>query len=213
MWVSHANQRVRSPHLSQALKRDNYRCVVTGAYALDQFTDAPVMGIPLTGNLEVAHILPRSINGGVATSGSKRSEAAEVWAVMQRFGRISPLELNGDQVHRLENVITLWDGVHSLFDKLQMWFEPSDNDPYKYFVKTSFPRWGMPYLPESFIITTTDPTLPRPSPDYLRLHAACARVAHLSGAADAMYDPSFPNMICCHVALQRVACWASDHVH
>jgi hypothetical protein len=33
-------------------------------------------------------------------------------------------------------------------------------------------------------MTTTDPNLQRPSPNYLRLHAACARVAHLSGAAE-----------------------------
>jgi hypothetical protein len=32
-------------------------------------------------------------------------------------------------------------------------------------------------------MTTTDPNFPRPSPDYLRLHAACARIANLSGAA------------------------------
>jgi hypothetical protein len=42
-------------------------------------------------------------------------------------------------------------------------------------------------------MTSTDPRLPRPSPDYLRLHAACARVAHLSGAGayvGAMYRAS-----------------------
>ena len=33
-------------------------------------------------------------------------------------------------------------------------------------------------------MTTTDPGLPRPSPNYLCLHAACARIAHLSGAAE-----------------------------
>ena len=33
-------------------------------------------------------------------------------------------------------------------------------------------------------MTTTDPDLPRPSPDYLRLRAACARIAHFSGVAE-----------------------------
>ena len=44
---------------------------------------------------------------------------------MQRFGKISSEELDGDQVHRLENVITLWDAVRLLFDQLRIWFEPS----------------------------------------------------------------------------------------
>jgi hypothetical protein len=44
---------------------------------------------------------------------------------MQRFGKLSPQELNGDQVHCLENVITLWDAVSSHFYRLQVWFEPS----------------------------------------------------------------------------------------
>ena len=31
--------------------------------------------------------------------------------------------------------------------------------------------------------TSTDPSLPLPNPEYLKLHAAVCRVAHLSGAA------------------------------
>lgn len=38
-------------------------------------------------------------------------------------------------------------------------------------------------FPEYVIFTTPNPTnLPLPSPDYLALHAACAKVAYLSGA-------------------------------
>jgi hypothetical protein len=32
--------------------------------------------------------------------------------------------------------------------------------------------------------TSTDPSLPLPNPEYLKLHAAVCRVAHMSGAAD-----------------------------
>jgi len=39
-------------------------------------------------------------------------------------------------------------------------------------------------LPEFITFTSPDPIkFPVPSPDYFALHAACARVAHLSGAA------------------------------
>jgi hypothetical protein len=42
------------------------------------------------------------------------------------------------------------------------------------------------HLPPFPIITftSTDPSLPLPNPEYLKLHAAVCRVAHMSGAAD-----------------------------
>jgi hypothetical protein len=40
-------------------------------------------------------------------------------------------------------------------------------------------------IPDQIIFTTPDPVkLPLPSPDLLALHAACAQVAHLSGAGE-----------------------------
>ena len=39
--------------------------------------------------------------------------------------------------------------------------------------------------PDQVMVTTPDPVkLPLPSPDLLGLHAACAQVAHLSGAGE-----------------------------
>lgn len=59
------------------------------------------------------------------------------------------------------------------------------NDPHKCLVETSYPRERLEFkLPESFTMTTLNPDLPRPSPDYLCLRAACARIAHLSGVAE-----------------------------
>jgi hypothetical protein len=40
-------------------------------------------------------------------------------------------------------------------------------------------------LPKKVTFTSSDPTnLPVPSPELLALHAACAKVAHLSGASE-----------------------------
>lgn len=54
----------------------------------------------------------------------------DVSTVMQKFGGINPEELSGDKVHRLENIMTLWDPVHSLFDDLDIWFEPTVCTPH-----------------------------------------------------------------------------------
>jgi hypothetical protein len=39
-------------------------------------------------------------------------------------------------------------------------------------------------LPDTVTFTTTDPRLFLPDPRYLRVHATCAKVAHLSGAGE-----------------------------
>jgi len=93
--------------------------------------------------------------------------------------------------------------LHSMFDDLSLWFEEivvsappiasfecplvlisSQNNTYR--VCALDPGVGLlTMLPpnRSITFTSTDPHLPLPNPEYLRLHAAVCRVAHLSGAA------------------------------
>ena len=49
-----------------------------------------------------------------------------------------------------------------------------------YKIQTTRPFCLIPLDPVTF--TTSDPVLPLPSPQLLAVHAACAQVAHLSGA-------------------------------
>jgi hypothetical protein len=50
--------------------------------------------------------------------------AASLWAVIDRFGGIKITEeLNGADIHRIENVMTLVGDVHTKFDRLYIWFE------------------------------------------------------------------------------------------
>lgn len=48
---------------------------------------------------------------------------------------------------------------------------------------------GLLEIPTTVKFVSADETIPLPSPQYLALHALCARVAHLSGAAE--YIESF----------------------
>ena len=51
--------------------------------------------------------------------------APSPWAVMEHLGNVLVTkELNGPNIHRLENVMTLETGLHALFDNLNLWFEP-----------------------------------------------------------------------------------------
>ena len=57
-------------------------------------------------------------------SAMQHEYAASAWAVMCRMGGILVVdELNGNDGHRLENVMTMEMRLHGLFDSLGLWFE------------------------------------------------------------------------------------------
>lgn len=55
--------------------------------------------------------------------------------------------------------------------------------PNRYKVVTFFASADLLNLPLTVTFTTTDPQLALPSARYLGIHAACCRLAHMSGAA------------------------------
>jgi len=174
-----------------ALIRDEYCCVVTKRYDASSVKrirelHERVVSDPSadTEATQCAHIFAESTNSGIAPGSAIRDYAATMWAVMQRFGYESlPDELNGSKVHRLENVMTLIAALHTEFDQLGIWFVAT-NEMNKYRLEAAQPYTLRGY-PEYVTFTTPDQDkLPVPSPTYLAIHAACAKVAHLSGAAE-----------------------------
>ncbi|OJA13881.1 hypothetical protein AZE42_05401 [Rhizopogon vesiculosus] len=125
--------------------------------------------------------------------------AAEVWTLMQHIGEgLIPEEFDEAKIHCLENVMTLGINMHERFTKFYIWLEESVNfnifslepvlnqvtlqpTPHSYVLNSICP--SVLGTPQTVSFTTPDPVyLPLPSPQYLRLHAACARVLFLSGA-------------------------------
>lgn len=85
-----------------------------------------------------AHIIPESTNAGISgdNEGGDRVHllssvffhdqyeyAASVWAALERFGQVSLDGLNGRNIHRLENIITMDNNKHDMFSRLLVWFE------------------------------------------------------------------------------------------
>ena len=124
-----------------------------------------------------------------------------MWAVLSMFSS-KPEELheklNGNEIHRLENIITLALHVHTGFNALSVWFKPVDvclilllytlinklqDSPNTYTIHSEYggSRFcGLP-LPKTITFTTTNRELQVPSPYYLELHALCCKVSELSG--------------------------------
>jgi hypothetical protein len=130
---------------------------------------------------------------------TQKEYSASVLAVLKRFG-YNVESLNGPKVHSLFNVMTMERNVHDWFDRLDVWFEETVSvmlvshilyvlikcpETKKvancYNVKTATDRLQ---APKQVTFTSSDPTKypDLPSPKLLALHAACAKVAHLSGA-------------------------------
>lgn len=85
------------------------------------------------------------------------------------------------QCHRLENVMTVVPGFYLPLDQLKVWFVATNvENRYKLeaaepFILNNYPEYVTFKAPDSV-------KFPVPSVAYLAIHAACAKVAHLSGA-------------------------------
>ncbi|KAJ3508189.1 hypothetical protein NLJ89_g5889 [Agrocybe chaxingu] len=175
-----------------ALIRDRYRCVISGvidrnsARNIQELMDMLTSEENAKGDLtQCAHIFSESTNTKTLPDSKKERYAASVWAVMSSFGcEHIPAELNGAKVHRLENVMTLIPSLHEMFDTLKLWFIHKAGNTYR--IETpERERVFVREYPKEITFTSTMPEkLPVPSREYLAIHAACAKVAHLSGAAE-----------------------------
>ncbi|EFI27089.1 hypothetical protein CC1G_15218 [Coprinopsis cinerea okayama7 len=120
---------------------------------------------------------------------AKKYGSTTVWTVLERFGYGELLDqLNGPGIHRLDNVMALSLEVHEPFESLVFWLVPStahpDWQPNTYDIQSLYPP-ELLRLPKTVRFESSDPErLPLPNPRCLEIHAACAKVAHLSGAAE-----------------------------
>ncbi|KAF8803108.1 hypothetical protein BYT27DRAFT_6743825 [Phlegmacium glaucopus] len=169
--------------------RNEYRCVVTGKYDISSVLLIKELRDKLnadrslkTDGTQCAHIFAESTNQDIEPGSHKPDYAVTMWAVMVRFGYTQlPDDLAGSNVHRLENAMTVVPGFHLAFDQLKVWFVAT-NVENKYKLEAAEPFILNDY-PEYVAFKTPDPVkFPVPSAIYLGIHAACAKVAHLSGA-------------------------------
>lgn len=92
--------------------------------------------------------------------------------------------INGVEIDRPRNALTLTLSLHRAFGNFDVYFTPIPNRTHTYEIKT-FLRTGfhrvLPVTRELYL--TTDRNIEPPSPRLLALHCAIAHILHLSGAA------------------------------
>ncbi|KII85756.1 hypothetical protein PLICRDRAFT_178085 [Plicaturopsis crispa FD-325 SS-3] len=188
-----------------ALIRDGFRCMLTGKIDQSVFvSNSSVFPDPheMFTTTNCCHIMPEATNtfNDVKDPDLEASSiewASRVWTILERFGYGDiRKELEGTAAHWLGNILTLDASVHDLLDNLNLWLEKVSGQDHTYYVRTYPPRLRTGYsIPETVHFTVHDTDvpgfprpyvehLPLPSPRYLELHAACCKVAHMSGAAE-----------------------------
>ena len=97
--------------------------------------------------------------------------------------------IEGVNIDRPYNALTLTNDLHQRFGDLTIYFESSTNAaaPHTYIIQqtTSYPFFRRPKLPlNRTLFTTPDRTIDPPSSRLLAIHRACSLILHLSGAAE-----------------------------
>jgi len=220
------------------LKRDNYRCAVSGFIDYVTVRNNPTAASRTTGRafLEVAHIISQSLTEGVngaSPAAEKKFEwAADASAIIERFGSISLRKILGDAcLNNPYNAFMVSPFFHSLFDELRMWFAPVKvNDvvvAHTYEIKALDNSDLCDALPRVIFTPTQveSGVIEAPHPSLIALHAACANIAHMSRAAEYIerFDrdiDDLPDMTAVNApaeltrALTSPACywsWIKDH--
>ncbi|UZP37066.1 hypothetical protein NXS19_004882 [Fusarium pseudograminearum] len=181
------------------LLRDRYRCVISRKFdkteAVKRFQkhgrndaiDQDGMSLADPGQrfdyLEVAHILPHSLTR-LNSSGELSSTKAAALAILNMFDSGVAHLIEGVDIDRPFNALTLTLGHHVSFGEFQVYFEPV-GEPHTYRIGTFLP----PGLEEDVPVTRTlflteDRSIDPPSARLLAVHRAIAHILHLSAAGD-----------------------------
>ncbi|KAM3548064.1 hypothetical protein ARSEF4850_009639 [Beauveria asiatica] len=178
------------------LIRDRYRCVISRAFDMSKareqnnpggqiFDDK---GDPITdGNidwLEVAHILPHSLLH-VGSESEELSESRKTaLEILNMFDSDVVHLINGVEVDRPHNAITLTLSLHRAFGNFDLYFTPITDHPHTYEIKT-FRGIGYTMLPVTrTLYLAADHQIDPPLPRLLALHRAIGQILHLSGAGE-----------------------------
>jgi hypothetical protein len=93
--------------------------------------------------------------------------------------------IEGTDIDRPRNAITLTHDFHQLFGNFEVYFEPQDNQPHTYRIDST--RFGIlrhRIFPIHWTLFLTDTrTIDPPSPRLFAVHSAIAHILHLSAAA------------------------------
>ncbi|KAJ4498550.1 hypothetical protein C8R41DRAFT_937735 [Lentinula lateritia] len=183
----------------KALARDGYQCMITGVWDTNslerniELNELLVKSRGYEATVQTCHILSQSIMQGI---GDSRRPSSGVIAILTQFhlGHLVDVLVEKGGVHSLCNLLSLVQPLHEAFDRLGLWFDETDEDD-MYEVRVvrdsnlgTFSHVNrQPHFEVNEMLKKPKfrhVQLALPDSRFLALHAVCARVAHMSGAAE-----------------------------
>ncbi|KAK2812806.1 hypothetical protein FQN50_001135 [Emmonsiellopsis sp. PD_5] len=177
------------------LVRDRHRCVISRIFdqqeAIARLTQNlqgaqdddgnSLLGQP-TMMLEVAHVLPHSLTQTDANSQLNDSKKAALM-ILNMFDCDVAHLIDGINIDRPLNAISLTRDLHTHFGNFTVFFEPVPGQEHTYRIDTFLPQGILPGTPITrTLYLTDDRSIEPPSPRLLAVHRAIAYILHLSGA-------------------------------
>ena len=107
-------------------------------------------------------------------------------AILNMFDSGAAFLVEGTEIDRPRNAMTLAPRLHQLFGDFQIFFEPVDQQPHTYRIDTFVDYWLLEnLLPVSRTLYLTESkTIDPPSARLLAIHNAIAHILHLSAAGN-----------------------------
>ncbi|KAL8329816.1 hypothetical protein RB597_005210 [Gaeumannomyces tritici] len=177
------------------LVRDRHRCVISRKFDSVEGYDRHQAGVARDDDglpigphdlqlLEVAHILPHSL---AQASNSQLSTAQRATFDISNMFDVGVVHLiDGVEIDRPYNAITLSHTHHFHFGSFRIFFEPVSDQPHTYRIDAfdSFvgAMIGLPVTRTLYL--SENRTIDRPSPRLLAIHCAIGHILHLSGAGN-----------------------------
>ncbi|TWU70515.1 hypothetical protein ED733_000556 [Metarhizium rileyi] len=179
------------------LIRDMHRCVISRAFDMSKARELESLerqilddeGKPIEDDnisyLEVAHILPHLLVH-VRSETEELSESKKTaLEILNMFDNDVAHLINGVDVDRPHNAITLTLDLHRAFGNFDIYFTQIADRPHAYEIRT-FRKIGFQrMLPVTrALYLTADQSIDPPAPRLLALHRAIGHILHLSGAGE-----------------------------
>ncbi|KAG8812506.1 hypothetical protein FRC17_002006 [Serendipita sp. 399] len=200
----------RSNVKAKALGRDNYRCLLTDLVDDESFVTGKTSSKPgeISEPTEAAHIIPfhlvnfkpnsppapevdisaSDLDQDPKPANAKLERAEAFWKIISWFGNIDRKGLDGQNINRLGNITTLSQMTRSFFDQLKLCFDEIPGFENCFKVQKYGPTLFDPSIKSEVEFTTPNAEImPLPNPAYLRLHAACTKIAYMSGAGEIIH--------------------------
>ncbi|RTE73088.1 hypothetical protein BHE90_012487 [Fusarium euwallaceae] len=138
--------------------------------------------------LEVAHILPHSLTQ-LDSHGELNASKEAALAILNMFDDGAAHLIEGIEIDRPGNALTLTQPLHTYFGDFNIFFKPEGTVPHRYHIETFLPQGFTDDVPVTrTLFLTEERNIDPPSSRLLAIHCAIAHILHLSAAGDYIDD-------------------------